>query len=191
MRALAINGSARKDGNTTMLLKTVLDELEKEGIQTELIELAGKKVRGCIACFKCMENKDRKCAVDTDYVNEVIGRMLEADCIILGSPTYFTDVTAEMKGLIDRAGMVARANGSALRMKVGAGVVAARRAGSIHAFDTLNHFFLINEMIISGSSYWNVAFGRMKGEVEKDEEGMATMKTLGKNMAWLLKKIAG
>jgi multimeric flavodoxin WrbA len=189
MKALAINGSARKDGNTAMLLKTALSELEQEGIETELVELAGKKLRGCIACFKCLENKDKKCAVDTDYANEVITSMIEADCIILGSPTYFTDVTAEMKGLIDRAGMVARANGSLLRFKVGAGVVAARRAGSIHAFDTLNHFFLINEMIISGSSYWNVAFGRMKGEVEKDEEGMATMKTLGKNIAWLLKKI--
>ena len=190
MKALAINGSARKEGNTTMLLKTVLNEMEQEGIETELVELAGKKLRGCIACYKCMEKKNRQCAVDTDYVNETIGKMLEADAIVLGSPTYFTDVTAEMKALIDRAGMVSRANDSMLRLKVGAAVVAARRAGAIHTFDTLNHFFMINEMIIPGASYWNVAFGRNKGEVEKDEEGIATMKNLGKNMAWLLKKIA-
>lgn len=190
MKVLAINGSARKEGNTTTLLKLVLCELESEGIQTELIELAGKKVRGCIACFKCMENKDKRCSVTTDYVNDVIARMIEADGIILGSPTYFTDVTTEMKGLIDRSGMVARANDNMLRLKVGAAVVAARRAGAVHCFDTLNHFFFINEMIVPGSIYWNVAFGRHKGEVEKDEEGMATMKNLGKNMAWLLKKLA-
>lgn len=190
MKALAINGSPRKNGNTSILLQAVLAELKNEGIDTELIELSGKKIRGCIACFKCMENKNKKCAIETDYLNEVMDLMLGADCIILGSPTYFTDITTEMKALIDRTGMVSRANGSLLRMKVGAAVVAARRAGSIHAFDTLNHFFLINEMIISGSSYWNVAFGRNIGEVEKDEEGMATMKDLGKNIGWLLKKIS-
>jgi multimeric flavodoxin WrbA len=136
-----------------------------------------------------MQNKDKKCSIATDYVNEVIAGMIEADGIILGSPTYFTDVSAEMKGLIDRSGMVARANDNMLRLKVGAAVVAARRAGSVHCFDTINHFFFINEMIVPGSTYWNVGFGRNKGEVEKDEEGIATMKNLGKNMAWLLKKI--
>ncbi|MCL5125743.1 MAG: flavodoxin family protein [Deltaproteobacteria bacterium] len=190
MKVLAINGSARKEGNTTALIKHVLTELEKEGIQTELIELAGKKVRGCAACYKCMENKDKKCSVATDYVNHVIERMIEADGIILGSPTYFANVSAEMKGLIDRSGMVARANDNMLRLKAGAAVVAARRAGSIHAFDTINHFFFVNEMIVPGSIHWNVAFGRNKGEVEKDEEGIAGMKNLGKNMAWLLKRIA-
>lgn len=190
MKVLAINGSARKEGNTTALIKHVFAELEKEGIQTELIELAGKKVRGCVACFKCMKNKDKKCAVSTDYVNDVIEKMIEADGIILGSPTYFTDVTAEMKALIDRSGMVARSNDNMLRLKVGAAVVVARRAGAVHCFDTINHFFFINEMIVPGSIYWNVAFGRNQGEVEKDEEGIATMKNLGKNMAWLLKRIA-
>jgi multimeric flavodoxin WrbA len=136
-----------------------------------------------------MQNKDKKCSIATDYVNEVIAGMIEADGIILGSPTYFTDVSAEMKGLIDRSGMVARANDNMLRLKVGAAVVAARRAGSVHCFDTINHFFFINEMIVPGSTYWNVGFGRNKGEVEKDEEAIATMKNLGKNMAWLLKKI--
>jgi len=114
--------------------------------------------------------------------------MSEADGIILGSPTYFTDVTTEMKALIDRAGFVARANGEMFRRKVGAAVVAVRRAGSIHAFDTLNHFFLVSQMIVPGSSYWNVGIGRDKGEVEDDEEGIQTMRVLGENMAWLLKK---
>ncbi len=123
-----------------------------------------------------------------DIANLCIGKMSEADGIILGSPTYFTDVTTEMKALIDRAGFVARANGEMFRRKVGAAVVAVRRAGSIHAFDTLNHFFLVSQMIVPGSSYWNVGIGRDKGEVEDDEEGIQTMRVLGENMAWLLKK---
>lgn len=189
MKALAISGSPRKGGNTSTLLKAVLNELAQEGVETELVELSGEKVRGCKACYKCIEKKNNKCVIEKDCINDVISKMIQADCIILGSPTYFADLTLEMKGLIDRAGMVARANDACLRFKIGAAVVAARRAGSIHAFDSMNHFFLINEMIISGSSYWNVAFGRNKGEVEKDEEGMATMKKLGQNMAWLLKKV--
>jgi multimeric flavodoxin WrbA len=117
--------------------------------------------------------------------------MLGADGILLGSPTYVADVSPEIKALIDRAGMVGRANDDMFRRKVGAAVVAVRRAGAIHAFDTLNHFFLIMEMIVPGSSYWNIAIGREKGEVEKDAEGIQTMKILGQNMAWVLKKIQG
>ena len=116
--------------------------------------------------------------------------MIEADGIILGSPTYFTDVTAEMKALIDRSGLVAKVNGDLLRRKVGAAVVAVRRAGSIHVFDTLNHFFFISQMVVPGSIYWNVGIGRNIGEVEEDEEGIRTMTVLGENMAWLLGKIA-
>jgi multimeric flavodoxin WrbA len=189
MRVVAINGSARKDGNTALLLGHVLEELLEEGIRTELIQLAGKKVHGCIACYKCLENKDRRCAVTGDAVNEVIERMDACDGILLGSPTYFTDVTSEMKALIDRAGFVARANGDMFRRKAGAAVVAVRRAGAMHAFDTLNHFFLIGQMIVPGSSYWNIGLGREIGDVEKDKEGIRTMQTLGRNMAWLLKAI--
>jgi multimeric flavodoxin WrbA len=191
MKVVAFNGSARKDGNTALVAKKCLAELEAEGIQTELVQLAGKKVRGCIACFKCMEKKNRRCAVDKDDVNEYIEKMLGADGIVLASPTYFADITPEIKALIDRSGMVSRANGDMLQRKVGAALVVARRAGSIHAFDSINHFFFISQMIVPGSSYWNVAFGREKGEVEKDEEGMSTAANLGKNMAWLLKKIHG
>ena len=189
MKVIAFNGSARKDGNTAILINHVLTELKEEGISTELIQLAGRNIHGCRACMKCSENMDKRCVMNDDVVNECIKKMIEADGIILGSPTYFTDVSAEMKALIDRTGYVAKANGGLLRRKVGAAVVAVRRAGSIHAFDTINHLFFISEMIVAGSSYWNVGIGREKGQVNSDEEGITTMKVLGKNMAWLLKKI--
>jgi len=191
MKAVAFNGSARKDGNTAVLIRTVFEELEKEGIETELVQLAGRKIRGCTACFKCFTNKDQRCSVKEDYANECIEKMLAADAVILGSPTYFADVTAELKALIDRAGLVAIANDSMLRRKVGAAVVAVRRGGAIHAFDTINHFFFINQMIVPGSVYWNMGVGLEKGEVAKDEEGLRTMKVLGENMAWLLKATRG
>jgi multimeric flavodoxin WrbA len=189
MNVVAFNGSARKDGNTAILLRTALGEMDKEGIFTEMVQLSGKKIRGCTACYKCFRNLDRRCAVKGDVANDCIGKMLSADGILLGSPTYFADVTAEMKALIDRAGMVGRANGDMYRRKAGAAVVAVRRAGAIHAFDTMNHFFLIGQMIVPGASYWNVGIGREIGEVEKDGEGLDTMRALGRNMAWLLKRL--
>jgi multimeric flavodoxin WrbA len=189
MNVVAFNGSARKNGNTAILVNTVFRELKKAGIETELVQLAGKKIRGCLACGKCYENKDKRCVIANDVVNECIEKMDEADGIILASPTYFTDVSTEMKALIDRAGYVARANDHLFQRKVGAAVVAARRAGAIHTFDTLNHFFLISQMIVPGSSYWNIGMGLAPGDVKKDKEGLATMKTLGTNMAWLMKKL--
>jgi multimeric flavodoxin WrbA len=191
MKVVAFSGSARKDGNTAILVNHVFRELENEGIKTELFQLAGKKIRGCIACFKCMEKKNRRCSVEKDVVNDCIAMMLEADGIILASPTYFSDVSSEMKALIDRSGMVSRANGDMLKRKVGAAVAVHRRGGAIHSFDTMNHFFLIGQMIVPGSSYWNFGVGREIGEVEKDEEGIQTMKQLGQNMAWALKKLHG
>ena len=189
MKVIAFNGSARKDGNTAILLNLVLDELKAEGIDTELYSLAGKPIQGCIACFKCFEKKDRRCAVDKDILNECVAKMAEADAIILGSPTYFADVSASMKALIERAGMVGRANADLYNRKVGAAVVAVRRAGGINVFNSLNYFFTINNMIIPGSSYWNIGIGRQPGEVNNDAEGVQTMKMLGKNMAWLMQKI--
>lgn len=191
MKVVAFNGSARKEGNTAILVNTVFKELKKAGIKTELVPLAGKKIRGCTACGKCFTNQDKRCAVKGDILNDCIEKMLDADGIILASPTYFSDVSTEMKALIDRAGFVAKANQDMFRRKVGASVVAVRRAGAIHAFDTMNHFFFISQMIVPGSSYWNVGIGMEPGEVEKDQEGMTTMKVLGENMAWLLKKVAG
>ena len=189
MKVVAFNGSARKDGNTAILIGHVFRVLETKGIETELIQLAGSRIHGCIACMKCFKNKDQRCSVKDDNANDCIEKMLGADGIILGSPTYFANVSTEMKALIDRAGMVSRANNDMLARKVGAAVVAVRRAGSIHVFNSINHFFFIGQMIVPGSSYWNVAMGREKGEVEKDEEGIQTMKDLGRNMAWLLKKL--
>ena len=189
MKVIAFNGSARKEGNTALLLNTVLKELEAEGIGTEIYHLAGKPIQGCIACMKCFENKNKRCAVEKDVINECIGKMVEADGILLGSPTYFADVSAGMKALIERGGMVSRANGDMHQRKVGAAVVVARRAGAFHVFNSLNAFFLIGQMIVPGSSYWNLGIGRQPGEVNSDAEGVQTMKDLGKNMAWLLKKI--
>ncbi len=189
MKVIAFNGSARKDGNTAVLVRQVFGELKKEGIETEMVQFCGQRIRGCTACYKCFENKNQRCAVDDDPVNEYIGKMLQADGIILASPTYFADVSAELKALIDRAGLVARANDDMFGRKAGAAVVAVRRAGAIHVFDTINHFFLISRMIVPGSFYWNIGFGRKKGDVQKDEEGLETMRVLGENMAWLLKKI--
>ncbi len=189
MKVVAFNGSARKDGNTASMIRVVLKELEKEGIETELVQLSGQKIRGCIACYKCKENKDQRCAVDDDVINSCIEKMLHAHGIILGSPTYFANVSTEMKALIDRAGMVARVNGDMFKRKVGAAVVAARRGGAIHVFNSINHFFFIGQMIVPGSFYWNMGYGLQKGEVEKDQEGMKTMEVLGQNMAWLLKRL--
>jgi multimeric flavodoxin WrbA len=189
MKVVAFSGSARKDGNTASLIKMVFGELNAEGIETELFQLAGKKVHGCRACYKCMDKKNQHCAFEDDIVNECIDMMIAAEGIILASPTYFTDVSAEMKALIDRSGFVARANDDMFKRKVGAAVVAVRRAGSIHAFDTINHLFFISQMIVPGSCYWNMGFGLDKGEVVKDEEGVQIMKTLGQNMAWLLKQL--
>ena len=190
-KVIAFNGSARKHGNTAMLIDTVLRELISEGIETEVYDLAGKPIKGCIACYQCFKNKDRRCAVEDDILNECIARMIEAEGILLGSPTYFADVSAAMKALIERSGMVSRANDDMLRRKVGAGIVAARRAGAAHVFSSLNYFFLISQMIVPGSSYWNIGIGREPGEVKNDSEGLQTMKTLGQNIAWLLKKIHG
>ncbi len=189
MKVVAFNGSARKDGNTAILLRHVLCELEKEGIETELVQMSGQKIHGCLACRTCSARKDGRCAQKDDMGNVYIEKMAAADGILLGSPTYVADISPEIKALIDRACIVGRANGGMFRRKVGAAVVAVRRAGAIHAFDALNHFFLISEMMIPGSSYWNIAIGREKGEVENDAEGIQTMKTLGQNMAWLLKKL--
>lgn len=189
MKVVAFNGSPRKEGNTAALIKHVLAELEKEGIETEVVQVGGKRIHGCTACGKCYEKMDKKCVIDKDIINECIEKMLEADGIILASPTYFADLTPELKALIDRAGFVAKANNEMFRHKVGAAVVAVRRAGSIHVFDSINHFFTISQMIIPGSSYWNMGIGLAEGDVEKDEEGIQTMQTLGQNMAWLLKKL--
>jgi len=190
MKVTAFNGSPRRKGNTSLLIGHVFESLEKEGIETELVQVGGETIHGCRACYQCFSNKDRRCAVDDDIANSCLEKMLESDGIIIGSPTYFSALTPETKALIDRCGMVGRANNELFRRKAGAAVVAVRRAGAIHVFDSINHFFTISQMIIPGSNYWNIGIGRSEGDVEQDEEGVGTMRVLGENMAWLLKRIA-
>jgi len=189
MKVVAFNGSARERGNTYALINMVMKELQEEGIETEIIEMAGKPIHGCRSCFRCFANQDQRCAFKEDAMNEYLEKMIEADGIILGSPTYHGDITSELKALIDRAGLVSNANGTLFRRKVGAAIVAVRRAGSVHAIHSINNLFLMQEMMIPGSSSWNIAIGLSKGDVEHDKEGRETMRTLGQNMAWLLKKL--
>lgn len=188
MKVVAFNGSPRREGNTSILLRTVCEELEKEGIETETVQIGGRQVHGCTACMKCFENLDKRCVIDTDFINDCIQKMVEADGIIIGTPTYFTDVSVEVKALIDRAGFVSIANGGLLSKKAGAAVVAVRRGGAVHAYDTINHLFGISGMFTVGSNYWNFGMGLMPGDVKNDAEGLETMRTLAQNMAWFLQK---
>ena len=189
MYVIAINGSPRKEGTTELLLKEVLGELKTAGWETELEKVGGTAIRGCIACEKCFENKDNECSVKKDKFNTIFSKMLKADAMILGSPTYFAAVSADLKALTERAGYVAYANGHAFSGKIGAAVVAVRRGGATHAYDTINHMFQMSRMVIPCSTYWNMGFGLGKGEVLKDEEGLANMRHLGKSIDWLGKAI--
>jgi len=186
LKAIGFNGSPRKDGNTGILIRKLFLELEKEGFETELIQLSHKRLHGCIACYKCVENKDHRCAVNDDAANEYIEKIAQAQGVVLGSPVYFMDVTPEMKALIDRVGFVSRSNGGMHRNKVGALVAAVRRAGAVHSLDTMSHFLMSMEMIIVGRA---IGVGRDKGDVEKDEEGLMLVNALGQRMAWLMKKL--
>jgi len=189
MKVLAINGSPRKDGNTHILVNRVFNELKKNGINTEMIQLGGEKVRGCSACNLCRKNKNRRCVIEDDIINNCIEKMLTADGIIIGSPTYFSNVTTEIKALLDRAGSVGCANDNMFRYKVGAAIVSVSREGALHVFNSINNFFLIQEMIVPGSCFWNTGIGFSKGAVKGDKDGLHTMKVLGRNMVWLLKRI--
>ena len=189
MKVVAFNGSPRKNGNTALMIGEVFKVLEREGIECELVQVGGQLIRGCQACLQCRELENRKCVFDDDILNECVEKMLKADGIIIGSPTYFASMTAETKAFIDRAGYVTRGNGVLLKGKVGAAVTAVRRAGALNVFQGINNFLLVSEMVVPGSSYWNLGIGREIGEVLEDEEGMKTMETLGENMAWLLKKL--
>ncbi len=191
MKVVAFNCSPRANGNTAHMIATVLKVLEDHGIETEMVQVGGNDLHGCRACQGCSRNKDMRCVLSDDMLNDCIEKMVSADGIIIGSPTYFSDLTTEAKALIDRAGYVTRANGMVLKHKVGAAVSAVRRAGGICTFDSINHFFSINDMITVGSSYWNVSLSRVPGDYEEDTEGVKTMEDLGESMAWILEKIHG
>ncbi len=190
MKVVAFNGSARPGGNTSQLVDAVFEPLTAAGHDCEQIRLAGLDLHGCTACNKCIAAKDGRCHGPDDDMNGLIAAADAADAVIVASPTYFADVSAETKALIDRLGYVSRSSPEILTRKVGAAVVVARRGGAIHTFDTINHLFMIAEMVVPGSSYWNIAYGRVPGEVEGDEEGMRTMRRLGENLAWLLERLA-
>jgi multimeric flavodoxin WrbA len=185
MKVVAINGSPRKSGNTRLLLEAALAPMVRAGWTAEIVQVGGRNIHGCRACGVCAERQDNLCGSGQDVFNEVYEQMLTADAIILGSPTYFTDVSTEMKALIDRAGFVALANGCALAGKLGAAVVAVRRGGATHAFDTMNHLFFISQMVVPGSTYWNMGYGREQGEVSADAEALRNMDHLGQAMDWL------
>ncbi len=188
MRVIAFNGSPRKNGNTHLMIKQLFEALEKEGIQGEEIQVGGKLLHGCKACGGCAK-KPGRCVQADDPMNEWIEKMKEADAIVLASPTYFANLTPEIKALMDRAGYVCRHDGKALRRKVGAPIAVARRGGAMHVYNSLMAFFGIAEMIVPMSSYWNMGYGLMPGDVEKDSEGMGTMKDLAENMAYVLKAL--
>lgn len=189
MKVVAFNGSPKKNGNTWHALKMVTDELEKEGISTDIIHVGNQAVRGCLACGQCFKKKNEQCIQTEDPVNEWIQLMKEADGIILGSPVHFSAIAGTMKSFLDRAFYVAGVNNAMLRHKVGASVVAVRRSGGLPAFNQLNNFLCYAEMLLPTSNYWNVIHGAAPGEVVKDDEGNQIMRILGKNMAWLLKLV--
>ena len=185
MKALAINGSPRKGGNTEILLRKALEPIAAEGHRTDYIQVGGTRIRGCTACGACGRMKNKRCVMEDDIFNLAFAKIAEADAILIGSPTYFADMTAETKALIDRAGYVALANGGLLRRKIGAAVVAARRGGAVHVMDSINHLFLMSEMIVPGSTYWNFGHGASPGDVSGDEEALVNMQNLGEQIAWL------
>ncbi|MDR1385963.1 MAG: flavodoxin family protein [Planctomycetaceae bacterium] len=189
MKVFAINGSPKENGNTALAVRTVLHEMEHEGIETGFATIGQKSIRGCLACGKCAENKNRQCAISNDAVNELLPEMLDADALVVGSPTYYSGLNGTVKSFLDRAFYAAAANGSLFRHKIGASVIAVRRSGGIPAFDQINKYFQISEMITIGSSYWNVVHGMVPGEAAQDAEGMQVMRNLGQNIAWLLKLI--
>jgi len=191
MYAIAINGSPRKGGNTEHLLNEVLAPLKDAGWETEVIRIGGTGLRGCTACSGCFKSKDNKCVLKEDEFNGIFEKFLKADALILGSPTYFADVTAEMKALIDRTGYVARGGGSLFSRKIGAALAVARRAGTMNVYQTINNFFLINDMIVPGSSYWNVSLSRDPGDYAEDAEANGVMEHLAENILWLNEKIRG
>ena len=191
MKVLGISGSPRRDGNTDILVTTALDVLAAEGLETEFLSLADRPIRPCAACGGCFASDTIRCVQEAPAFEGILEKFSAASGILIGSPVYFGSATPQIMALLDRVGYVARKHPQLLRRKAGAAIVVARRAGQNFTFAQLNYFFLVAEMIVPGSSYWNVAFGREKGEVLNDAEGMETVKTLARNMAWLMKKLTG
>jgi multimeric flavodoxin WrbA len=192
MKVVLFNGSARKNGVTNAALNIVMKELKAEGIDVELIWMGFDNLSGCNACYECLRTQDKQCVIKTDKMNDYIAKIIEADGIIIGSPTHFANVSTRIKALIDRAGLVGLVNGNLYKHKVGAAVIAARRAGAVHVFSSINYFFLTNQMHVIGSNYYNLGINpniMNPMNFENDEEGNETLKILGKNMAYVIKKL--
>jgi multimeric flavodoxin WrbA len=189
MKVIGINGSPRENGNTDYIIKVVFEVLEAAGIETEIVHIGGKIIHGCTNCGSCRRTKDLKCILGDDGLNDLMLKLKDADGVVLGSPTYFSDITSEMKAFMDRAGFVSNACGGILIYKAGAAVTAVRRGGAAHALDSMNHWLHYQQTFMVGSSYWNMVYCKDVGEAAKDEEGMRTMKTLGQNMVYLLERL--
>lgn len=189
MKVVAINGSPRRGGNTEIMLNAVLEPLKEAGVETKIIQVGGQNIHGCRGCWACGKLANRKCAFNDDIVNDILEDLFTADAIIWGTPSYYGNMTPELKALIDRAGIVASANGKLFRHKVGAAVIAERRGGGSFIQASIHEMMLMSEMIIPGSTYWNFGFGRDKGEVSSDAEAMANMKNLGENILMLIQKL--
>ena len=189
MKIVAFNGSPRKGGNTEQLIEEVFKPIREAGIETELIQLGGQPLRGCISCYACFKTKDGQCAIKTDNMNKYLRKAQEADGIILASPTYYGSVSAEMKAFMDRLGLTTIGQGRTLTHKVGAAVISVRRGGAVTVFDELNRFMLGSGMIVPGSTYWNFGIGEMPGEIHNDTEGLNNMKDLGIQIAWLVEAV--
>jgi len=187
MKVIAINGSPKKEGNTYHALKMVGDELLASGIEFEILHIGHKLIHGCTACSKCSENRDEKCSLGADGLNQWIQIVKAADGLIIGSPVHYSGIGGTMKCFLDRLFYVSGSNGNLLRHKVAAAVVAVRRTGGSATLDGLYHYLTYAEMLVATSSYWNVIHGRTPNEVSQDGEGVQVMRVLGKNMAWLLK----
>lgn len=189
MKVTAFNGSPRMGGNTEYLLHKVLEPIERAGIETELVSMGVKNIRGCRACGVCLERKNQRCVQEEDMINDYMQKIIASDAIVLGSPSYFADMSSQMKAFIDRIGYISFANGGLLSRKIGAAVCAQRRGGGVNVVESINRMFLMSRMIVPGSTYWNFATGLKKGEVAADQEGQNNMQDLGETIVWLLQKL--
>lgn len=189
MKAIAICGSPRRNGNTEFLLNRCLTSLKNQGIETELIPLSELSIKPCRGCNVCRTLGNMSCSIKDDDFNATFSKMVEADIIVVGSPVYFGSATPETMALLDRAGYVSRGNGGLFSRKIGGPVTVARRAGQNFTYAQLIYWFTINDMIVPGSTYWNVATAMNKGEVENDKEALATIDRFAENLAWLGKRL--
>lgn len=180
MKVIAINGSPKPKGNTYLALKTVCDDLALQNIETEIIHVGNMSIKGCIACGRCSEGH---CIFSDENLREMVEKVHAADGIILGSPVYYASIAGTMKSFLDRLFFPSQGR---MRLKVGASVAVLRRSGGVTTFDQLNNYFLISEMMVAPSFYWNAVHGGSPGEIFQDAEGISGLKNLANNMAWML-----